>query len=87
MFPSVSTRAFLQSIIPAPVIFLSSVVKGANEEVAKDVAMQAAAMKPEYLSEENVPADRVEKEKNFLSDRSSSSDDEFFDSSFFSLSF
>ncbi len=47
-------------------IAVLTVVKGANEEVAKDVAMQAAAMKPEYLSEENVPADRVEKEKNFL---------------------
>lgn len=47
-------------------IAVLTVVEGANEEVAKDVAMQAAAMKPEYLSEENVPADRVEKEKNFL---------------------
>ncbi len=47
-------------------IAVLTVVKSANEEVAKDVAMQAAAMKPEYLSEENVPADRVEKEKNFL---------------------
>lgn len=47
-------------------IAVLTVVKGANEEVAKDVAMQAAAMKPEYLSEENVPAERVEKEKKFL---------------------
>ncbi len=47
-------------------IAVLTVVKGANEEVAKDVAMQAAAMKPEYLCEENVPADRVEKEKKIL---------------------
>lgn len=47
-------------------IAVLTVVKGANEEVAKDVAMQAAAMKPEYLSEENVPSERVEKEKKFL---------------------
>lgn len=47
-------------------IAVLTIVKGANEEVAKDVAMQAAAMKPEYLSEENVPAERVEKEKKFL---------------------
>lgn len=47
-------------------IAVLTVVKGANEEVAKDVAMQAAAMKPEYLCEENVPTERVEKEKKFL---------------------
>lgn len=47
-------------------IAVLTIVKGANEEVAKDVAMQAAAMKPEYLSEENVPEERVEKEKKFL---------------------
>lgn len=47
-------------------IAVLTIVKGANEEVAKDVAMQAAAMKPEYLSEENVPSERVEKEKKFL---------------------
>ncbi len=50
-------------------IAVLTVVKGANEEVARDVAMQAAAMKPEYLNEESVPADRVEKEKKFLIDQ------------------
>lgn len=43
-----------------------TVVKGANEEVAKDVAMQAAAMKPRYTFEEDVPAAEVEKEKSIL---------------------
>jgi len=43
-----------------------TVLKGANEEVAKDVAMQAAAMKPEYLDESEVPAERIEKEKEIL---------------------
>lgn len=47
-------------------IAVLTVVRGASEEVAKDVAMQAAAMKPEYLSEANVPTDRVEKEKKIL---------------------
>ena len=46
-----------------------TVVKGANEEVARDVAMQAAAMKPEFLDEESVPADRVEKEKEVLKEQ------------------
>ena len=39
------------------------VLDGASEEVAKDVAMQAAAMRPEYLCEEEVPAERVERER------------------------
>ncbi len=47
-------------------IAVLTTVKGASSEVAKDVAMQAAAMKPEYLNEEAVPAERVEKEKKFL---------------------
>ncbi|HBA37756.1 MAG TPA: elongation factor Ts [Firmicutes bacterium] len=47
-------------------IAVLTLVKGANEDVARDVAMQAAAMKPEYLSEDKVPAERVEKEKSVL---------------------
>ena len=47
-------------------IAVLTVVKGASEDVAKDVAMQAAAMKPEYLNEDEVPAERVEKEKQIL---------------------
>jgi len=50
-------------------IAVLTVVKGANEEVAKDVAMQAAAMKPEYLNEEQVPAERVEREKKILKEQ------------------
>ena len=47
-------------------IAVLTVVKGASVDVAKDVAMQAAAMKPEYLSEAEVPEERVQKEKQFL---------------------
>lgn len=47
-------------------IAVLTVLKGGNEEVAKDVAMQAAAMRPEFLSEDKVPAERVDKEKKFL---------------------
>jgi len=39
------------------------------EEVARDVAMQAAAMKPEFLDESSVPAERVEKEKELLKEQ------------------
>ena len=44
-------------------IAVLSVVKGANEEVAKDVAMQHAAMKPKYIFKEDVPAEVVENER------------------------
>jgi len=37
-----------------------------DEELAKDVCMQIAAAKPEYLSRETVPADKVEKEMEIL---------------------
>ncbi|MBE6154956.1 MAG: elongation factor Ts [Firmicutes bacterium] len=43
-------------------IAVLTVVKGANEAVAKDVAMQSAAMKPLYVFEKDVPADVVERE-------------------------
>jgi elongation factor Ts len=39
------------------------VVEGANEEVAKDVAMHAAAMRPKYFNIDSVPAEDVEHER------------------------
>ena len=42
------------------------VIKGNNEEVAKDVAMQAAAMRPEYINKDSVPAEVIEHEKNIF---------------------
>ena len=41
------------------------VLKGGTEEVAKDVAMQAAAMSPIALTRDEVPAEVVEKEKSY----------------------
>ena len=41
-----------------------TVIEGANEEVAKEVAMQAAAMRPLYTFTEEVPADLLDAEKN-----------------------
>lgn len=43
-----------------------TLVKGASEGVAKDVSMQAAAMKPLYLNPSDVPADVLDNEKNVL---------------------
>ena len=42
------------------------VVKGANEDVARDVAMQAAAMSPIAVNRDNVPEDVVEHEKEMI---------------------
>ena len=41
-------------------------MENGTEEVAKDVCMQIAAAKPEYLDREAVPQDRVEKEMEIL---------------------
>ncbi len=45
------------------------VLKGANENVAKDVAMQAAAMHPEYVFESEVEEDRINKEREVLTEQ------------------
>lgn len=45
------------------------VLKGNDENVAKDIAMQAAAMHPEYVRREEVPADKVEHEKSVLTEQ------------------
>ena len=44
-------------------------LKGANEEVAKDVAMQAAAMNPVALKRDEVPADMVAKESHIIKEQ------------------
>ena len=44
-------------------------VKGASKEVAKDVSMHSAAMRPTYVRKEDVPADVLEKEKAVLTEQ------------------
>ena len=41
-------------------------MKKGTPEVAKDVCMQIAAARPEYLNEKSVPNERIEKEKEIL---------------------
>ncbi len=41
-------------------------MEGGNEEVAKDVCMQIAAARPEYLDRNSVPQERVQKEMEIL---------------------
>ena len=43
-----------------------TVVDGDKEDVARDVAMQAAAMRPQYVNIESVPAEDLEREKNVI---------------------
>ena len=41
-------------------------VDGGNEELARDIAMHIAALNPAYIDVDDVPADVLEKEKQFL---------------------
>ncbi len=50
-------------------IAVITVIKNATEEVAKDVAMQAAAMKPKYVFKEDVPQDVVDREREILKEQ------------------
>ena len=50
-------------------IAVLTVVEGANEEVARDVAMHAAAMRPQYVTKEDVPEDVVNHEKEVLTEQ------------------
>ena len=45
------------------------VLEGANEEVAKDVAMHVAAMNPVSINESGVPAEMVEHEKTVIKEQ------------------
>ena len=46
-----------------------TVIKGASEAVAKDLAMQAAAMKPLYCFPNEVPADVLDNERTVLKEQ------------------
>jgi len=47
-------------------IAVLTVVDNASSEVAKDVAMHAAAMKPNYVKSEDVPTEVLDKEKEIM---------------------
>ena len=50
-------------------IVILAVLEGTDAEVAKDVAMQIAAMRPLYLDKDSVPSERVEKERAILTEQ------------------
>ena len=47
-------------------IAVLTVIKNANEEVARDVAMHAAAMRPQEVKSSDVPTEVLEKEKSIM---------------------
>ena len=66
-FERVETEGFLGKYIHAngQIGVLVDMAKG-TDEVAKNIAMQICAVKPEYLNRENVPEDRVKEEMEVL---------------------
>ena len=50
-------------------ISVLTLIEGGNEEVAKDVAMHSAAMRPSYIRREDVPAEETEKEMSVLKEQ------------------
>ena len=50
-------------------IAVLTVLKGANEEVAKDVAMHAAAMRPSYVKTSEVPSEELDREREVLKEQ------------------
>ena len=62
-------EAFGEYIHMGGKIAVLTVVENVTEEVAKDVAMHAAAMRPSYVKIDDVPEDEVEKEKAVLTEQ------------------
>lgn len=50
-------------------IAVLTVLSDTNEEIAKEVAMHAAAMRPLYVKSEDVPTDTLEKEKAIMKEQ------------------
>ena len=50
-------------------ISVLTVLEGGNEEVAKDVSMHAAAMRPLYMKRDEVPAEVLEHEKGIIKEQ------------------
>ena len=50
-------------------ISVLTVVKGNNEEIARDISMHVAAMNPAYLKREDVPEEVINKEKEIIKEQ------------------
>jgi elongation factor Ts len=72
-FKRYETNAKLTSYLHGTRIGVMVEFEGADEQVGKDVAMHAAAMKPVALSSNDVPADLIEKERSIASQKAAES--------------
>ncbi len=68
-----STGQFIGSYIHHARIGTLILLEGGNEVLAKDLAMHVAAMKPQYMTTDEVPQDIVAKEKEILIERAKQS--------------
>ena len=50
-------------------IAVLTLLDGTNEEVAKDIAMHAAAMRPLYVNKESVDSETIEKERHIIKEQ------------------
>lgn len=50
-------------------IAVLTLVEGATEEVAKDVSMHSAAMRPQYVKSSDVPTEKLEKEMKIIKEQ------------------
>lgn len=50
-------------------IAVLTLLEGADEETAKDIAMHVAAINPKYVSRDQVPAEEIEHEKKVLTEQ------------------
>lgn len=61
-----TTRGNIGTYVHAGRIGVLVEIEGGNAELAHDIAMHIAALNPEYIDADDVPADVLEKEKQFL---------------------
>lgn len=50
-------------------IAVLTIIEGANQEVAKDVAMHSAAMRPQYVKSSDVPTEALEEEMKIIKEQ------------------
>jgi len=72
-FVSRSTTGLLGSYLHGGKIGVLIAITGGDVELARDLAMHVAAMKPAYVSEHDIPADVIAKEREILAAQAESS--------------
>jgi elongation factor Ts len=70
---AVSADGVLASYAHGARIGVVVALDGGDEDLARDVAMHVAAMNPQYVSEADVPADTLERERRILTEQAQDS--------------